>query len=120
MRNIPLLLYPFVVLNLWAAIGLPITNPIIGVLSFQDVVTISALVLVGAELWGSAAPTLRTAKRQLGNLALFVVAVLELALAPWAQRGVFVVVAVATLITLVDSCYVAFVTKGTNVMVSGR
>ena len=120
MRNVPPMLYAYVVLNIWAAVGLPITEPLVSVLSFQDIVTTSALILVGVELWRSAAPTLRTAKRQLGNLALFVLVVLELVLAPWSHHGIFVVMAVATLITLVDSCYVAFVTKGTNVLVSDR
>lgn len=120
MRNVPLLLYPFAVLNLWAAIGLPITEPLIGMLSFQDIVTTSAFLLVGAELFRTAVPSLRTAERQLGNLALFVVAVLEIVLAPWAAHGVFVVVAAAILVALTAGTYVMFTTKGTNVTVSGR
>jgi hypothetical protein len=116
---LPLLLFPIIVYNL-AAPFVDMTTPLLWVLSLGDILTTLALVFVGVELWRSAAPTLQTAERQVANLALFMFAVLELVLAPWCRTGTFFILATATLITLVDCCYVAFTTKGTNVLVSGR
>ena len=90
------------------------TVPIVWVLSLEDILTTFALIVLGLELWRSTAPTLSTARHQVANLMLFVLAVLEMAIVPWCRSGTFFTLTLASLITLIDATFVAFITKGTT------
>lgn len=120
MRNVPLLVIPIVVYNLVAPFGMDLSTRVVWVLSTEDILTTLALVFIGVELWRSAISSPRELTQQMANLALFVVAVLELALIGWCRSGTFFTLTLATLVTLVDANFVAFVTRGTNVLVSNR
>ena len=119
MSFLPLLLIPILIYNLVAPFGIRMTVPIVWVLSLEDILTTFALIVLGLELWRSTAPTLRTARHQVANLML-VLAVLEMAIVPWCRSGTFFTLTLASLITLIDATFVAFITKGTNVLLSNR
>lgn len=121
MRPFPILLIPLVVYNVVAPFGLQMTTPVAWVVSFEDMLTTIALVLLGIEIWRSTNPTPETAKRQVANLIVLLVCLAEWLL-PWCNSGVFLVLTVTTFVNLVVSCYVAFVVKGQgrNVWVANR
>jgi hypothetical protein len=112
MRNIPLLLIPVAAYNFGASLGLDWNARVVWVLSIEHLLICLTLICMGIEVWRSAFFLPRELTHQMANLALFVVAVLELALVSWCQSGTFVVLTLATLVTLVDANFVSFVTKG--------
>jgi hypothetical protein len=115
MRNFPLLVIPIAIYNIIAFIGLDFNARVVWVLSGEHILIGLALIFIGVEVWRSAIFSPRELAHQMANLALFVVALVELALVGWCHSGMFVILTIATLVTLVDANFVSFVARGAYV-----
>lgn len=110
----PLIAIPILVYSVLAPFGVSMTAPVIWVLSLEDLLVGSALAFLSIEIWRSASPTRRTAKRLVADLSVLLICIVEWSL-PWpTASGTFAVLTVAAFVNLTASTYVAFVMKGQN------
>jgi hypothetical protein len=116
MRNFPLLLIPFAIYTSLRP-SLDLNARVVWVLSIEHILTSLAVIFIGVGVWRSAIFSPRELVHQMVHLALFVVALVELALVGWCHSGTFVILTLATLVTLVDANFVSFVTNGTYVRI---
>jgi hypothetical protein len=101
MRNFPLLLIPFAIYTSLRP-SLDLNARVVWVLSIEHILTSLAVIFIGFGVWRSAIFSPRELVHQMVHLALFVVALVELALVGWCHSGTFVILTLATLVTLVD------------------
>jgi hypothetical protein len=119
----PLLLIPVAAYNALAALGAPIATPILSskiALSLEDLLVMVTLILLTVEVWRSAAPTPAAARNHVASLLVLLACISETGVVPWCRTGTFLIIVTAVACDLTVGTYISFVTKGRNVLVSGR
>jgi hypothetical protein len=116
----PALLLPVATYTLLAAVGVPMSTPILSAVTVDDALVLVGLILMAADLWRSATPTPATARRIILNLLLLMACILELATIRSCETPAFVIMTAEVAITTVLGGFLAMQLKGGNVWFSNK